>query len=274
MTIWQIFFWILQILLVVILGALQFIDKESLDNYSGFWGIVLSFFFYNRLIISIIVGFVIAVLTGWSDLYRPRRQAKEIRQEVMEAMLEELFKKDELNTRITIFKDANLWNRIRINTKQIWRERQLGFDHYVYISERLIGKDYPKSKTYFQFNPNEEKGCVGIATVARHRGEDVIVRDLPNLEHIDLNDERLENKNTKISRLVRRYMRESYLGDDIDALKRINRKAKHIYGNILSNKYGEYKGVLVIDSFQDEFPFDESVRKNISYYIKIIASTL
>lgn len=69
-------------------------------------------------------------------------------------------------------------------------------------------------------------------------------------------------------------MKLSYLRDNFEALVRIKKKARHIYADALCDQAGEFKGVLVIDAFTEESPFNETVRNNMSYYLKILGTTL
>jgi len=192
----------------------------------------------------------------------------------MEAMLEELFANDKRKIRITIFKDVSFLRRIWIyikrlfsGTKGAWKV----FGNYLVAWERL-GRD--RSSAFFRFDMAHEANCKGVVGVTRHREESVLVVDLPDINGIDLNCAEMGNKRTKIYKSVRLYMRNGYLGDDLETLKRINRKSLHIYGNVLSDRFGRFKGVLVIDSFHNQSPFDTKVIKNMPYYIKIISETL
>lgn len=99
----------------------------------------------------------------------------------------------------------------------------------------------------------------------------IIVPDLPNLENIDLSTVNLNNNRSTTTRVVREYMREGYV-NDFEALKRINKKARHIYGNILDN--GEPKGVLVIDSFLENSFLSEAVISRLTYYAIIVGATM
>ena len=181
--------------------------------------------------------------------------------------MQELFNNDKNNIRITIFKDASWLKKIRILVHMCLRFENPIYGDYVYVWDRL-GTEHPNSKTFFYFNDQTQKGCEGIAGKVRQKKEEIVSPKLPDLKDIDLFDRNAIN-NPKIVK----YMKDGHI-DNIETLRRLNIKSTFIYGNVLFNQKGEVKGVLVIDSFLKHSPFNESVRENLRYYIKMLSTAL
>src|SRR6266511_1937466 len=118
MTKKQFLFWLTQTVLVTILGGLRFVERDS-GGDSQIRSMIAIFVYDHRLFISISLVFVIEVLAGWKELISTRKKAKEIRQKIMDAMLEELFSRDKNNYRISIFRRATIFRRLRIYIKQM-----------------------------------------------------------------------------------------------------------------------------------------------------------
>jgi hypothetical protein len=279
MTKKQFLFWFSQIILVTFLGGLRFIEPTSgkpetiLRTFSTF---VSDY----RLIVAISLILAIALLTGWKELASPRKKARELRQKIMDALLEELLSGDRNNYRISIFRKATLVRRLRIYLVQAfdcykcWRKGEKPIfrrGKYVYVSERL-GTEHPSSKTFFYYSPDTIKKCQGVAGAVMQGLSVIAVQDLPNIENTDLTTIDLKNKKSPITRKVRDYMNRGYVSD-IQTLRRIHKKSRHIYGNILNNAKGP-EGVLVIDSFLEQSFLDESVITRLGYYATIIGSTM
>lgn len=262
------------------LGALRFIELNS-GGKSQILNTLSIFIYENRLLISVVLIFVIAVLTGWKDLITPRTKAKQLRQKFMDTLLEELLNNDRNNYRISIFKRATLFRRLRIYTRQAIdyvKCRRRGEKplflrgKYVYVSERL-GTEHPKSNTFFHYSPDTMKKCQGVAGAVMQGLSVVIVPHLPDIEGIDLLTIDLKNKKSPNTRKVRDYMRRGYVSD-IQTLRRIHKKSRHIYGNILNNMEGNPKGVLVLDSCLEGSFLTEAVVARLGYYATIIGATL
>src|SRR5687768_10971028 len=113
MTKKQFLFWFTQIILVTLLGGLRFIEPTS-GKPETILRTVSVFISNNRLGIAISLIVAIAILTGWKELISPRKKARELRQKIMDALLEELLNGDKNNYRISIFRKATLFRRLRI----------------------------------------------------------------------------------------------------------------------------------------------------------------
>ncbi len=123
MTKKQFLIWVIQIGLFTALGALQFVDRDSGGQQEGLIKTLTVFVYSHRLLISILLGLTFALVTGWKDLLYPRKRGKEIRQKIMETMLEELFNSDKNNYRITIRSYAveTPLNKLLLKTKNLRR---------------------------------------------------------------------------------------------------------------------------------------------------------
>lgn len=263
-----------QYFLTICLTALQFIDSDT--GYKiNFAGRLFAYIYDKRLWIAVILALLLGIFEILKKfLSSTHKLTKHIRQTIMQAMLDECFQGDAINFRITIFKKTGFWRTLWIYITRLWCEfnwRSIQYS-YVRVWERA-GKPQ-KSGTYFRYDPDKEANCRGIAGIVMYRGLDVIVERLPNIEHIDITNVPLKDKGkeTHQATLIRKYAKESYL--KIADLRKIKRKTRHVYGNVLNNELGEFKGVLIIDSCEEQSPFTDDVLKNIPYYLKIIASTL
>lgn len=272
---WKAFLWNLpKILLFVAYGALQFLEPTSFGEEDGIMRHFAISVHQKKLYVALSLGllYAIAELVYQVSPYSPRKQAKEFRQKIMETMLEELFENDKNNVRITIFKDANRFRKIKICFKCWWAGIKFKWKSYVIVWERL-GTEHPNSKTFFYFNPETQRTSEGIAGKVRQAQEARLVEDLPDLENINLDKVILRDKSSGAVQKINEYMRRGYI-DDFKTLKRLNRKSRHIYGTVLTNQLGEFKGVLVIDSFNENSPFDYPILDNVQYYVKLIATTM
>lgn len=279
MTKKQFLFWLIQTILVTFLGGLRFIEPTSgkpetiLRTFSVFIS-------NNRLGIAVVLVFTIAAMAGWKELLSPRKKAMELRQKIMDALLEELLSGDRNNYRISIFRKATLFRRFRIYGKQAgdcyrcWRKGEKPIflrGKYVYVRERL-GTEHPNSRTFFYYSPDTIKKCQGVAGAVMQGLSVIVVPDLPDIEGINLVSIDLKNKKSLFTRRVRDYMSRGYVSD-IQTLRRIHKKSRHIYGNILNNAKGP-EGVLVIDSFLEESFLNDSVITRLGYYATIIGATM
>lgn len=276
----QVLLWALQVALFAALGALQFVDQNS-GGPGGVKRTISVFIFDRRLLISLLLGLGFALLTGWKTLFYPRKRESEIRQKMMETMRDELLNCDKNNYRITIFKDAGLWKsfviyaRLLNNCFRCWRRGQqisrLKRGGFVYVWERL-GTEHPHSKTFYYYAVETARDCQGVAGTVRQSLTDIVVQDLPYIEDIDLATIDLKNNRVNDTQKVKDYMSRSYI-KDFETLKRLHRRPRHIYGNILNNNNGA-RGVLVIDSFLDQSFLGEDVEGRLAQYAIMIGATM
>lgn len=263
-----------KIFLFAVYGALEFITPTTFGEQEGFSKNTAAFIDKNRFWIFLFSGIIYAIVE-FTYIYiplSPTKQAAGFRQQIMETMLEELFENDKNNVRITIFKDAGFWRKCRICLSRYFKKEPFKWSSFIYVWERL-GTEHPNSKTYFYFNPETIKDCEGIAGRVRQSKAELFVEDLPNIEPIDLKKLRFLDKNSTEVKTIKSYMSKGYV-DDARTLIRLNRHSRHIYGAVLTDKLGDFKGVLVIDSFNSYSPFDWETRQNIGYYLKLIGQTM
>ncbi|HEY6243073.1 MAG TPA: hypothetical protein VIX17_03965 [Pyrinomonadaceae bacterium] len=271
----------LQIVCAVGLVFLPFIDKDLANQYGeeDIRKHLLSLIARHKVFIGISAGSFAALVPLLKDVLYPRQKNKEMRTKIMDTMLEELFDGNRQEVRITVFTDAGPWRRLWIFLRQLYRNVRARTwklpprGNYIYIKERR-GNEFPNSKTFLYYSPDTRKKCHGVAGLVRQSLEEIVVKNLPDLDHIDLKKLDMTNKRKDDVKKVRRYMEESHLRD-LEPLMRINKLARHIYGNILENQEGIPKGVLVIDSWQQNCPFDNpGVMTKLSYYLTLFSPTM
>lgn len=272
---------VLQIVCAFFLAVLPFINQTSGFRYPehDIRRQILDFVYTYRPYFAITCGVVVALVPAIKDIFYPRKQHREMRRKLMDAMMEELFQGDRQNVRITVFKDAtglrHLWIYLVVLSRKFksWKLPWPAWGNYIYVKERQ-GTEFPMSKTFFHYSRHTRKKCQGVAGIVRQSQEEIILKDLPDLDHIDLKTIDMNKKRSSDVKLVREYMEKGYIRD-FETLKRVHRPARHFYGNILQNNEGAFKGVLVIDSWQDESPFeDEGVMKRLSFYLTLFAPTM
>jgi hypothetical protein len=282
MTKKQYLVWIIQILLFTGVTSLQFVDKESAGTEEGLSKHLCIFIFNHRLAISIVAGSLLAVITGWATLYEPRKRAREIRKKILETLSVEILNDDQNNYRVTIFKRANFFRTLVIyktlflhNLRNRSPKAKFIFPkwkNYIIVWDRL-GTEHSKSKTFFYYSSDTLKDCQGVAGAVMQAYSDIVADNLPDIDNIDLNTVDMMNKRLLETRNIIDYMDRGYI-NDFDTLKRLNRKAKHIYGNILNDLRGDPKGVLVIDSFLPVSFLTPEIRQRLSHYATIIGATM
>jgi hypothetical protein len=271
-----------QIFLVSLLGALQFVDKDRVEASSGVTLTIYSGLYAYRLAIALGLGSVVAAMTGWENLYQPRKLARQMRQHIMQTMVGELFGGDRNKIRVTVFEDAS-WKRVcyifmraslrhpmRWFRSTRWLPPRYG--RYVLASQR-VGSENPNPNTYFYYSMMTAKDCQGVAGYVRHQEAEIVIHDLPSINELNLHSITLSDTRSPIARKVKKYMEQGFVSD-FETLKRLHIKARHFYGNVLYNNKSEPVGVLVIDSIQDMSPFDDSAVTKLAHYTKLFSPTL
>ena len=271
----------LQISFAVLVAFVPFVDQDKINSYTqdDIRRNLYRMLFDYRLGATLISALVLAVIPAVENIFYPRRKNKEMRFKIMDTMIEELFDGDRQHVRITIFKDASTlvhaWIYLRLAIRN-FREKKFRLPpkgKYICIKERRAS-EYERSKTFLYYSPDTRKKCHGVAGHVRQSLEEIVVKNLPDLEHVDLKTLDMTKKRSADVKNVRKYMENGHLRD-IDALKRIHKLALHFYGNILQNEQGTPKGVLVIDSWQQKCPFeDPAVMKKLSFYLALFTPTM
>jgi len=270
----------LQIACGVLLAVLPFVDQARINRYTDddIRKHLYTFVLRYNLYLAVICGGLVAFAPALKDIFYPREKNKQVREKIMETMMEELFGGQRQNVRITIFKDAGVfvhsWIYLRLLAANIRAGRKWlpPRGKYVYVKERL-GTEFSRSKTFFYYSPATRKKCHGVAGIVRQSLEVMILKNLPDIEGIDLRTLNMANKRSPDVRAVQDYIDQSYLRD-FESLKRIHSPARHFYGSILQNNESP-KGVLVIDSVQNDCPFEDPlVLKRLSYYSSLFTPTM
>lgn len=271
----------LQTFCAFILALLPFIDHERINSYTedDIRKHLYHILYDYRFGTTILTALVVSVVPALKDIFYPRQKNKELRFKIMDTMIEELFDGDRQHVRITVFKDANIfvhfWIYLRLLLRNL-REKKFKLPprgKYICVKERRA-TEYEHSKTFLYYSPDTRKRCHGVAGHVRQSLEEIVVKDLPDIENINLKELDMSKRRSADVRNVRKYMENGHLRD-LGALRRINKLARHFYGNILQNSQGTPKGVLVIDSWQRNCPFDDpAVMKKLSFYLALFTPTM
>lgn len=286
MTKKQFILWTIQVLLFTALGSLQFVEPHRADAPDSLGRHLAHLIYDNRLLLSILLGFLAAGLAGWGYLYAPRRRTREIRLTALETLRLELLNNDHNNYRITVFKEANYFRRMVIygrlfikslKNRKNDRKKRRKFTlpkrgRYIIVWHRL-GTEHEKSKTFFYCPRHTISETQGVAGAAMQSLTDIVADNLPDIANVDLSSVDLTKLQSPTTRAVAEYMRKGYI-KDFDTLKRLNKRARHIYGNVLQDSSGEPKGVLVIDSFLGESFLTEDVIRKLGHYVTVIGATM
>ena len=267
------------IILNVLQTSLQYIDKDQVEQAQGFYKDVYSAINVNRLPASIIIALLASLLPIYKEYVGPKQIKNNVKTTIMETISSNVFDGDQLNIRITIFKDIS-WFRLftmflRENLTHPIRWFKDGkkpppkFGSYIITSKR-IGSENPNPNTYFYFSLKTHKECEGIAGYVRNTRGEFIEENLPNLNHLNLEDIDL-TRNTIDAKNVKKYMERGKI-KDIETLKRLQIKARHFYGNALYNSKSELVGVLVIDCDQEQSPFSETTISKLGGFVKLFSA--
>lgn len=270
--------------LTAMLASLQFLTLELVDQskektiYS-----ILEYIHSNKLEFSVILSLSIVFIGSIDRLLLPRKYSTNLRKTIIDTMIKELFDDDALELRVTLFRDAGFFRNnyyrakdkigfIKNKSSSTISFKQLFAKQYLYVHQR-VGVEYSKSKTYFSYSDKSHRDCQGIVGVVRHNLERVIVKDLPNIDNVSLDSVDLNRKRTSVVRDIRDYMAKTYISD-FHTLKRLNKKARHYYGDVAYSKSGEPVGVIVIDSFKDISPFSDDTINKLGLYYKILGESI
>lgn len=271
----------LQMVCAFILAVLPFVDQDRINSHpeADIRKHLYQALFTHKIYFALFGALVVSIIPAIKDVFYPRQKNTQMRTKIMDTMIEELFKGDRQNVRITVFKDANIFMHFWIYLRLLIRNLRLKQfrlpprGKYIYVKERRA-TEFQRSKTFLYYSPDTRKKCHGVAGHVRQSLEEIVVKDLPDLEDVDLKQLDMTKKRSADVKNVRKYMEDGHLRD-IDTLKRINKLGRHFYGNILQNNQGIPRGVLVIDSWQRNCPFDDpSMMKKLSFYLALFTPTM
>lgn len=234
-----------------------------------------------NVLLTVFLSLIVIAIAGHKEileLLQPQVPKKKIRQRIMSMMMEELFDKNKGgHVRITIFKDAGRLRHWKFYWTLWWRWKRKVCElspekgKYVYVKERL-GTEFADSNTFLFYDPNTRTKVSGIAGFVRQSREQITVPDLPDLTKIDLNNVNLNDSKDQRVVLIKDYMNRGMV--DFDTLKRINVKGRHFFGTMLTDKDGEPKGVLVVDSTGENSPFNSTTETRLEYYAKMLNTAM
>ncbi len=266
--------------ITVILGSLSYLNDQTINRYSQF-GIVntgLAFLYHNSFECAIICIVTVAVLHAISSYYLPFQDSRKQRKNFIQKLMDHLFDNQHDQIRITIFKDTYyltiLLTFFKNSIKQIWKRNYLYRfpkpGNYIQAKHRE-GVHYPNSNTYFKFSKNIHTECEGIAAVSRHNQVDEIRTNLPNIRSFNFENKKKLGR-SKEDRMIKDYMDQCCI-HDLNTLKRIQLPPRHIYSTPIMQRNGKPCGVLVVDSIQEESPFDDTICKGIRAFSDLIGTT-
>lgn len=274
------------VILIAVNSLLTYIDDSFINSLSyAFWKDVFTWIKVHKLHLTIPVNVFIALTGlyfGSRHWVTTRQYNSELRRNIMETMLGELFNNNKQSTRITIFKDASPFRILlyliyqnKLKALLFWK---LGWHpisgRYIMIKER-VGLYHEKSKTFFKYTDQTDTGCQGIAGRVRFQREAICITQLPDIRNIDLESIKINSK-ARDAQNIREYMKRGHV--DFETLKRINVKSLHFYGDVLYNQEsrnkGKPQGILIVDSVEPESPFTEEVIQKISIYSELLSYTL
>lgn len=261
-------------LLSGILSALEFIEKDTLGD-SKYLKSLACFTVDNRPLIALLLGILAGLIISGIAIFQPRITQNKFRESLIDGIFEQVLNNDKTKARITLFRDAGFlkrwWYRVLDFfglLKKGWKlKRILKYCYraqYVSIFKRW-GTEHRKSKTHFYFDSQTAANCQGVAAQVRQREEEIVV-SLPNLDGIDLQTVNESHP------AVREFMDKGYI-NDVSVIRKLNKTAPFIYGNIISVAGGRKKYVLVIDSWTVRSPFKPARRRLLSTYIKQISNS-
>lgn len=199
----------------------------------------------------------------------------------MEVILSDCFGNNNRDVRITIFRDHQraycfsiyVYALIRFYLAWVTRRRPTlpKRGRYIYAKERN-GTEFPSSRRSFFYNPETEKECEGIASVVWQSKMKSVVEDLPDIRDVNLDKLNLRSRSKEAGK-VREYMKASHIRD-LATLKQLNRRATHLYADVIWDEARKPKGVLVIDSVQHISPFTNEVIMRLEHYIRLFTPAI
>jgi len=277
-------FWLF-IITFVLLNAVQAyisgLDSSQIALLDeGTYKSTLTFLNVWRYWVSGLLAVSIAIFPTLREFFGPAQVKKAMKQALMETIISDVFNGEKLKVRVTIFKDIG-WTKIFLiylwhiichpivwfysSNKQIPK-----YGKYV-IAIKRIGTENEKAGMYFYYSPKSFRESEGIAGYVRQTLLETKREDLPDINNVNLDVINIKSRSVEAQN-VRTYMKDGYIRD-INTLKRLHIRARHFYGNILYNSKAEPVGVLVIDSNQDQSPFDDVCIDKLGGFVKLFSAT-
>lgn len=267
------------------IASLQFLDEKFINGFEDdIPRHIFQHLHANKLVLTFLGITLVTFISLFEGLFAvPRKELREIRLLVMAEILDDLFEGDKANVRITIFQDVSWLRVIWIHFYPLFRHPikwwsmpksarpKFEDGKYLCVTDRIgSGRE---SKTFFYYDPKVLAKSQGVAGRARQIEGVVITQGLPDISSIDLHNLDMNITNDSNVKRVNNYMRRGHI-NDFETLKRLHRKARHFYGNILFNKKNVPKGVLVIDDMRAKKPFDDETQNRLEHYVKLLYPTM
>lgn len=258
----------------IINNCLRYLTNDYIKSIqSPLFKFILEFLLKNRLGVSAVIGFILALSAYSGIILEPRREKSRIRERIVRRINAELFEQDLKQHRITLYTEVGylrawihhiysaLYHLIRYPKKFSLYLHWLPVGKYLIIDKRA-GLQYPKSTTMFRVEENEERKCQGVIGVIRFQKAAVLVENLPDIQSINLDDVNIRGRRRADTKKVLEYIKKGYLHlKDFTLLKKMNIKARHFYGIVIRNRKADVWGVLLADSTALNSPFDEITRR-------------
>lgn len=237
---------------------------------------------YRIILAPALAGLITIVPLLGQYILVPKKLKHSFRQEMLKIMRSKIFQ-NHPEVRISIFKDAG-WTRVfliylweNICQPLVWYRGKSMYTwpkwgKYIKVSERE-GTEHSKSKTYFFVSKGSWRESEGIAAVARHQNGEKDVHDLADINGIDLFKLDMSEPLGAEALIVQEYMKRSFICN-LEALKRVHIKARHLYANVLLDKDRNTVAVLVVDSSNSGTSLiTEDAMTRIEGYIELFTST-
>lgn len=274
MSIWQGLLIFVGIVFAGYVSALQFIEPNSFGE-SVHLKAFATFSKDNRVWLSFIFTLLASAIAASAVFLKPRKLKKIFLESLIDGIFEHMLDNDPNSARVTIYKDAGrlrtYWYKLKdfvsltrkIGPVAAWK--YCWNANYIVIFKRW-GNHSRNSTTYFCVNLNNPDDCQGIAGEVRQR-QAQIKRELPNIDGWDLTAVGVNHPD------VKRYMEEGNI-KDFNLLKKINKRAPFICGNIISTNGGSRKYVLLVDSWAVKSPFTNHKLVALGRYVKHLSVAL
>jgi hypothetical protein len=263
---------IIYIILNSCLPIVQTLTPESIKKY-GFnirfaEDILAQVYSHKYVTIGLIVVYSLTYYL-YKSLVRPRSAKCKLLQNILNRMVTELFDENRELHRITLFVEVGYLSALYRNYRGLlywikrknWKKAGLflpvpKLGRYLVVYSRC-GLAYNKSWTMLRVEEDEANKENGVASYIRYRELGVAVPDLPDIgditdaEWLEADTIKDIKPNQKRKRLEE-YLRRGFI--NFEAVKKINRRARHFYGTVIQKDEFIW-GVLLVDSTAAKNPF-------------------
>jgi len=276
------------LLLVVFAALLSELDAEVLQydwvnvlGLNGFFCFILEY----RIWGVVISALALVLLPNPQTLISSERFYSEIRLNILEQIRDEIFDGNLNDKRITILCKTGRRRAIWLHLKRTGRwllstikfdqltEIQLHWGTFISVKHRLSDEDnsYISNSAFFCHHVDYHK-CEGVAAVITRSNRTFDIRNLPNIEEMDIKNVYRNKAPLNQYELLEEYMRETFV-NNIRTLTKIKRKARHFFGLAICDTDGKPVGSLLIDSMEDNFNLSEIDQHRLQMYTALLGKT-